>query len=267
VSLRLSGVRYTYAGSSAVVLSEIDLELERGRVVGVVGPNGSGKSTLCLTCVGLAPATIGGELTGRVTIDELDTSERRQYELAQKAGILFQEPETQLSGSAPTVWEEIAFAPRNLGLPLDEVTARVWSTVDALSIADIVDREPDRLSGGQAQLVAMCGVLCLQPAYLVLDEPTSQLDPLGTRLVGDALDRAARSSGTGILIVEHKTDLLARLCDEIVVLDGGRIVDRGGTDRVLADPALQSWGVSAPAPVRLRRAVEDAGLRWDPAWL
>jgi len=266
MTLQLRGVGYRYAGSAERTLRGIDLELEPRRVLGIAGPNAAGKSTLCLVAVGLAPLTIGGTLEGTVTIDGIDTRSARQYEIAQRASILFQEPHTQLSDSAPTVWEEVAFGPRNLSLPLDEVTARTWAAIEALSIADIVDRDPGRLSGGQAQLVALASVLALQPAYLVLDEPTSQLDPEGTRLVGAALVQAAETTGAGILIVEHKTDLLARLCDEVAVLDTGTIVRRGPTRDVLADPELEALGVVAPGPARLRRAVEASGRRWDPAW-
>ena len=267
MSLVIDRASYRYAGAAAPVLHEIGLELEPGRVLGVVGPNGAGKSTLCIVAVGLAPRTIGGELTGRVAIDDLDTTKAPAPQLAQAAGILFQEPNTQLASAAPTVWEEVAFAPRNLALPLDEVVERTWTAIEALGISGIADRDPARLSGGQAQLVALAGVLALQPRYLVLDEPTSQLDPLGTRLVGDALARAAQATGAGILIVEHKTDLLARLCDEIAVVVAGRVVDRAATNKILADDRLSGWGVLAPADLRLRKAVEAAGLEWSASWV
>ena len=266
MSLTFESVGYRYAGSSRAVLDGIDLALEPGRVVGVIGPNGAGKSTLCLAAVGLAPKTIGGDLGGRVMIDGLDTTSASPSNLAQRAGILFQEPHTQLSGSAPTVWEEVAFGPRNLALPLDELVDRTWSAIETLGIEQIVERDPGRLSGGQAQLVALSAVVALRPAYLVLDEPTSQLDPLGTRLVGEALQRVAESTGAGILIVEHKTDLLAHLCDEILVIDQGQIAASGRAPEVLGDAHLESWGVAPPASARLRRAVESAGLEWDEAW-
>jgi energy-coupling factor transport system ATP-binding protein len=266
MTLALRGVSYRYAGTQVPVLRGIDLDLAPGRVLGVCGPNGAGKSTLCLVAVGLAPLTIGGTLEGSVTIDDLETRSATQHAAAQRAGILFQEPSTQLSDASPTVWEEIAFGPRNLSLPFDEVVERTWSAIDALRIADIVERDPGRLSGGQAQLVALASVLALRPAYLVLDEPTSQLDPEGTRLVGDALEDAAQATGAGILVVEHKTDLLAKLCDEIALLDEGAIVRRGAADDVLADPLLEDLGVAPPAAIRLRRAVEASGGRWDPSW-
>jgi energy-coupling factor transporter ATP-binding protein EcfA2 len=266
MALLIEGATYRYAGSGRSVLRGVDLRLERGQVVGVVGPNGAGKSTLGLVAVGLAPGVIGGELSGTVTIDGLATAATPMHQLAQHVGILFQEPETQLSGAAPTVWEEVSFGPRNLALSLAEVVERTWSAIDALGIGELVERDPGRLSGGQAQLVALAGVLALRPAYLVLDEPTSQLDPRGTQLVVDALERTARASDAGILIVEHKTDLLARLCDEVIALADGAVVKRGAAAVLLADPLLPELGVAQPPPIRLRRAVEAAGGTWDDRW-
>jgi energy-coupling factor transporter ATP-binding protein EcfA2 len=266
MSLQLHDVVYRYAGAAEPALRGVSLTLERGQVMGVVGPNGAGKSTLCLVAVGLAPLTIGGSLEGRVTIDELATSESRQHELAMRAGILFQEPEAQLSGSAPTVWEEVAFGPRNLGLTVDEVVERTWRAIDDLAVGHLVERDPGRLSGGQAQLVALAAVLALQPSYLVMDEPTSQLDPEGAALVGAALQRAAERTGAGVLIVEHRTDLLAELCHEVLVLVDGAISATGAAGTMLGDPALEDVGVSPPAATRLRQAAERAGLDWQPEW-
>jgi energy-coupling factor transport system ATP-binding protein len=266
VSLKVEKVDYRYAGAVDSALRGIDLQLEPGRVIGLVGANGAGKSTLCLCAVGLAPNVIGGELKGKVTIDDLVTAGTPMHQLAQHAGILFQESQTQITSGTPTVWEEIAFGPRNLSLGLDEVVERTWSAVHAMRLESIVDRDPGRLSGGQAQLVALAAVLALGPRYLVLDEPTSQLDPLGTRLVGETLAKTARETNVGILIAEHKTDLLAELCDEIVVIDKGRLVSRGTAEEVLRDLGLATWGVAAPADETLRRAVSDAGLAWRDDW-
>jgi len=181
--LTLRGVGYRYAGSSRTAISGLDLELSPGTVTGLVGANDSGKSTLCLVAAGLAPGTIGGELAGQVSIDELDTRTARPCELARRCGILFQEPLSQLSGTAPTVWEEVAFGPRNLALPLAEVIERVEASLDLLGIGDLAERDPTRLSGGQGQLVVLAGVLAMRAHYLVLDEPTSQLDPADRKSV------------------------------------------------------------------------------------
>ena len=260
MTLCLSAATYRYAGARRNALDAVDLELSAGTVLGVVGPNEAGKSTLCLVASGLAPVVVAGQLGGSVTIDGRETIEMRPHELAQRCGILFQNSQAQLSGTAATVFEELAFGPRNLGLPLPTVIERVESSLDALGIAALADRDPSRLSGGQAQLVALAAILALRPDFLILDEPTSQLDPQGTRLVGAALRRLARESRTAILVVEHKTSLLDRLADRVVVLDEGRVVREGPTADVLGDPALLEHGVEPPPRVRVRSALAAAGL-------
>ncbi len=267
MTLTLSAARYRYAGTARDVLDGIDLEVARGRVVGLVGANESGKSTVCLVASGLAPAAIGGRLDGSVTMDGVETRSLRPHELAQRCGVLFQNPTTQLSGTAVTVYEELAFGPRNLGLGIGEIVDRVEWALHLLGIAALAPKDPARLSGGQAQLVALASVLALRPGYLVLDEPTSQLDPHGTRLVGEALARLAGDSGTGILIVEHKTELLAALAADVLVIDRGRMVESGPAGDVLADPRLVELGVEPPPAVRLRRALDAAGLELDPTVL
>ena len=260
-TLRLSGATYRYAGARHDALTEVDLELTAGSVLGVVGPNEAGKSTLCLVAAGLAPVVVGGRLTGSVTIDGRETVGMRPHELAQRCGILFQDPQAQLSGTASTVFEELAFGPCNLGLPLGDVIDRVEASLATLGIAALADRDPARLSGGQAQLVALAAILALRPDFLVLDEPTSQLDPQGTRLVGEALRGLVRESRTAILVVEHKTSLLDQLADRVVVIDHGRIVRAGLSAEVLGDPALVELGVEPLPRVRVRAALAGAGLR------
>lgn len=260
MSLLLAGASYRYAGAARPALVSVDLEVAAGAVVGIVGANESGKTTLCLVAAGLAPVTIGGELTGTVEIDELPSSRQRPHELAQRCGVLFQNPSTQLSGTTASVWEEIGFGPRNLGLSVDETVQRVEEAMRVVGISALAERDPSRLSGGQAQLVALASVLAMHPRYLVLDEPTSQLDPGGTELVGDALADLAQRTGAGVLLVEHKTDLLDRIADRVVVLEGGRVVERGEARALLGDARLAGWGVDPPARARLERAAAEAGV-------
>jgi energy-coupling factor transporter ATP-binding protein EcfA2 len=260
MTLSLSSARYRYAGTARDVLEGVDLDVEPGQVLGLVGANESGKSTACLVASGLAPTAIGGRLDGSVTVDGVETRSLKPHELAQRCGVLFQNPTTQLSGTAVTVFEELAFGPRNLGLDVDEIVDRVEWALDTLGIRALAPKDPARLSGGQAQLVALASVLALRPPYLVLDEPTSQLDPQGTRLVGEALSRLAGDTHTGILIVEHKTELLAVMAHRVAVLDAGRVALCGPAAEVLSDPRLTDLGVEPPASVRLRRALESAGL-------
>jgi energy-coupling factor transport system ATP-binding protein len=261
MTLRVEGVSYRYAGSSTRALDGLDLEVTPGEILGIVGANEAGKSTLVLVASGLAPRTIGGRLEGRVLVDDLDTTTAPQHELAVRCGTLFQSPLSQLSGTTRTVWEEVAFGPRNLGLPLAEVIERVASALDLLRLDALADREPGRLSGGQAQLVALASVLAMRPAYLLLDEPTSELDPQGSRLVGETFVGIARS-GVGLVVIEHKSWLLEGVAERVGILDAGRLVALGSAGEVLADPGLRNLGVEPPPSVRLRAAAKAAGVTW-----
>src|SRR5512141_2590377 len=240
--LKLSLVSYRYAGTNRLSLRDVNLELADGEVVGVVGANEAGKTTLCLVASGLAPRSIGGTLGGSVLIDGHATADRPMHELAALVGICFQNPYTQLSQVADTVFEEVAFGAMNLGLDRLEVIKRVNAALAAIGITELGERDPRRLSGGQMQLVAVAGLLAMRPRHLVLDEPTAQLDPEGKALVAEALKRLA-AAGTGLLITEHDTDLLYGLCSRVVVVDGGKLVETGAASVVLGDPRLDDWGV------------------------
>jgi len=260
--LELRGVGYRYAGYARPVLHGIDLTVADGEIVGLVGANESGKSTVCLVASGLAPGSIGGSLTGTLSIDGKDMAGRPLHEFATRVGIAFQNPATQLSGVTGSVFEEVALGPMNLGLPARETVARAKAALATLGIEHLAEREPRRLSGGQGQLVVIASLLAMRPGQLVLDEPTAQLDPEGTRLVGAAL-RELVATGTALLIAEHKTDLLDALCHRVVALDAGRVALDGPAGAVLADDRLAGWGVAAPGRVRLARAAAARGL--DPA--
>jgi energy-coupling factor transporter ATP-binding protein EcfA2 len=258
--LALQGVRYRYAGATDWALDGIDLEVEAGEVVGITGANDAGKSTLCLVAAGLAPGSIGGKLEGSALIGGTESRELAPHSAAQRCGILFQNAATQLTGTTVTVWEEVAFGPRNLGLDLDAIIERVEWALRLARVEHLAERQPDRLSGGQAQLVALASVLALRPAVLILDEPTSQLDPAGTTLVGETLAGLARDTGTALLVVEHKTDLLARIADRVIVMAAGQVALDGAASVVLADPRLVELGADPPAAIRLRRLAEEAGV-------
>lgn len=256
--LELAGVSYRYPGYAREVLVGIDLAIADGEMVGLVGANDAGKSTLCLVASGLAPASIGGKLTGTLTIDGESMAGRKTHELAERVVIGFQNPNTQRSGIAATVFEEIALGPMNLGLDVPEVVERTREAIGLLGLEAIVERHPTLLSGGQAQLVGIASLLAMRPGHVILDEPTAQLDPAGTRLVGDALRQLA-ARGTSLLLAEHKTDLLDGVCSRVIVIDNGAIVSDGPADAVLANPLLAELGVEPPSRVRLARAIEAGG--------
>ncbi len=257
--LTLDGVSYRYPGSSQPSLRGIDLQLENGEAVGLVGASEAGKSTLCLVASGLAPRSVGGTLGGRLLLDGTDVADEPIHGIVARVGIGFQNPTLQLSQVCETVFEEVAFGASNLGSDRLDVAARTTAALNTLGIEGLAERDPRRLSGGQMQLVAVAGLLAMKPAHLLLDEPVAQLDPEGRRLVGEALRRLA-AEGTALLIAEHDTDLLASVCQRIVVIDRGQLVLVGASADVLRNPRLEGWGVEPPAGVRLQRRLAVAGM-------
>jgi energy-coupling factor transporter ATP-binding protein EcfA2 len=241
--LELRSVGYRYPGYRNPALEGIDLSLGEGEIVGLVGRNGAGKSTLCLVASGLAPASIGGELTGDVLVDGSSTRGVRPHEIAGRVGIVFASPTSQLSGITGTVFEEVALGSVNLGLSLGDTVSRARAAIEALGIGDLAERAPDRLSGGQTQLVAVASMLAMGPRHLVLDEPTAELDPEGRALVREAL-RGLAGSGTAVLIAEHDLDLLAATCSRLVAIDDGRIVFDLPIAEAIRHPRLVKLGVA-----------------------
>lgn len=220
--LELRAVTYRYPGYSRPAIEDIDLAIGDGEIVGLFGPNDAGKSTLCLVAAGMAPGSIGGELDGEVLIDGRSIAKESPHALAGRVGIVFANPESQLSGIAGTVFEEVAFGPANLRLELAETVRRTRAALAAVGIANLAERAPDRLSGGQTQLVAIASMLAMQPRHLVLDEPLAELDPEGGGVVCQAL-RSLAATGTALLIAEHDIDALRALGARLVAVEGGRI--------------------------------------------
>jgi energy-coupling factor transporter ATP-binding protein EcfA2 len=244
--LELRSVGYRYPGYGRPALEGIDLTVDDGEIVGLVGANEAGKSTLCLVASGLAPASIGGALTGEVLVDGVSASGLRAHEVAGRVGIVFASPSNQLSGISGTVFEEVALGPVNLGLPVAATVATTRAALEALDIADLAERRPDQLSGGQSQLVAIASVLAMGPRHLVLDEPTAELDPEGRELVSEAL-RGLAGRGTSVLIAAHDLDLLASVCSRLVAIDGGRLAFDLPIAEGLRDARLLELGVAREA--------------------
>lgn len=260
--ITLEAVTYRYPGAPRPALRGVTLHLAGGEVVGLAGANGAGKSTLCLVAAGLAPRVVGGTLAGRVLMDGVDTADRPIHQLVSEVTAGFQDPATQLSGIAETVYEEVAFGPSNLGVPRAELVERTEEALEALGIEALAARHPTRLSGGQQQLVAIASLLAMRARHLVLDEPTSRLDPHGLRLVADAVARLS-DRGIAVLLAEHRTDLLSAACSRVVVLDAGTVALDAPAAEALADERLVSLGVAEPAAVRLRRLARESGLALD----
>jgi energy-coupling factor transporter ATP-binding protein EcfA2 len=243
--LELENVTYRYPGYARRALEGVDLAIQDGEIVGLTGPNGSGKSTLCLVAAGLAPAVVGGELGGEVRVDGTTLRGLRPHQVAGKTGLVFASAEAQRSRITATVFEEVAFGPVNLGLPVHETVARTRAALAVLGIDALAERHPARLSGGQAQLVAIASMLAMRPRHLVLDEPVAELDAPGRTLVADAL-RAITVAGTGLFVAEHDLELLRALATRVVQLRDGRVEHTGPLAEVLeAGPATRR---AAPPP-------------------
>lgn len=240
--ITLKDVTYAYPDEERNVLEGIDLHVAEGSITGIVGASGAGKSTLGKILSGFIPHIDGGELSGTVSVGGIDPAKVDLAQAVRHIGLVIQSPFNQISGAKFTVREELAFGLENLGTPREEMVERVAAMADLLGITHLLDRSPYELSGGQQQLVAIASVIIMRTPLLVMDEPTSQLDPSGTRMVFDVLSNL-RNNGITVVIIEHKMELLREHCDHIHVLADRRLVRSGPSREVLSDPMLDDWGL------------------------
>ncbi|HDO42341.1 MAG TPA: ABC transporter ATP-binding protein, partial [Candidatus Bathyarchaeota archaeon] len=206
--IEAKGLTYTYPFAEKPAFKNIDLKIEKGEFILLTGPSGCGKTTLCRCLNGLIPHFYGGKLEGELTVAGLKTTEHAIYEIARHVGLVFQNPENQLF--ALTVEKDVAFGLENLGVPRDEIRRRVDWALKITGIYELKDRAPFELSGGQQQRVAIASVLAMQPEIIVLDEPTSSLDPLSAKNILDVIHRLNKDLGITIILVEHRLDLASR---------------------------------------------------------
>jgi energy-coupling factor transporter ATP-binding protein EcfA2 len=265
--LALERVSFWYPATDAPALADVSLEVRGGEVVALVGAVGAGASTLLLVAGDLAPRVVGGRLDGRVDFRGTGNGVG-----AGGRGIVLPTPWTQLSGMAFTVWDEVAFGPANLGWPRAEIARQVDRAVARLEITHLVDRDPGTLSGGELQRVILAGILAMDPALLLLDDPATELDPEGARLLW-RLVRALAEDGKAVLVATGDLDALPHVADRVVWLAGGRVRRMDGP-ALLGDEALCAAGLGAtvaavwraaglPAPFPL--TVADAVRRWGKA--
>jgi len=256
--LELEQVTYTYPGAPAPALDGVSLRIEPGQLVVVAGASGSGKSTLLGVASGLVPHFHGGRLAGRATVGGLDTREHGPGELARVTGTLFQDPETQVVMGTPRA--ELGFPLENQGQAPAAVVLAVEETALALGIAHLLDRRTDELSGGELQRVALGAALAGRPPLVVLDEPTSQLDPVaGDELIG-LLRRCNEDSDTAIVLAEHRLERCLMAADRVIALDNGRVVCDAAPEEFLQWAAAAAPGLQTPGA----RLLVGAGLRPVP---
>lgn len=271
--IAIENLTYRYPHTTQPALRDLTLQVEEGEFVALIGANGAGKSTLCYAITSFVPHFFRGEMTGQVKIAGLDTREQPLEEMMATVGLVFQNPANQISGAKFTVFEEIAFGLENLGVPRAEMKARVEAIMAHTGITALADRSPYALSGGQQQRVALASILVMEPKVLVLDEPTSQLDPIGSREVFETI-RAMSKAGMTVIMAEHKLEWVATFADRVVALADGQIVLNGSPAAVLTSPLLvdhhigqtryttvarrlqtkQQWPATQPLPVTIDEA-------------
>lgn len=241
--IEINHLTYFYPGQDKAALRDIDLKIPGGQFCGIVGANGAGKSTLCYALTGFVPHFFHGTVQGEVVLGGRDVATSNLGELASEVGLIFQNPFNQISGARFTVREEIAFGLENLGLARKTIERRVSETMELIGLGDLAERSPFALSGGQQQRVAIASILAMQPKLLILDEPTSQLDPQGTQDVFRILDKLAGRIGTTVILVEQKLEFLADFVDRVIVLSRGRVVLDGNPESILVDRKIKEYGV------------------------
>jgi energy-coupling factor transport system ATP-binding protein len=257
--VNLQDVTYKYPLTDSPALQNINLQVKEGEFVAVVGPNGAGKSTLCYTLAGFVPHFFKGELTGTVEVLGKESHNSTLSEWVLNVGLAFQNPFNQISGAKYTVFEELAFGLENIGIPRDEMKARVIDAMKLTGINDLAERSPYSLSGGQQQRVALTSILVMQPKVLVLDEPTSQMDPIGTREVFGVVRRMAER-GMTVVLVEHKVEWIAQFADRVIALKDGQIFLDGTPAEVLTSPLLQENGFGISRYTSVARQAKEMGL-------
>ena len=251
---------FNYAGAKKPAIQGVNLSISEDEFILLTGPSGCGKTSLCRCLNGLVPNFYQGEWTGELMVDGLDVTTQPTSELSRRVGYVFQNPENQLF--ALTVEKDIAFGPENLGFSRDEIRERVDVAMKITGTSALKELAPYELSGGQQQRVALAGVLAMKPSVIVLDEPTSFLDPHTAEEVMRAADDLRRELGLTIVVVEHRLDLVARYAERIVVMDGGKIVADGNLGQVLDEQfdMLEGLGVGVPRVSLLWSMLRRDGL-------
>ncbi|MHB1650951.1 MAG: energy-coupling factor ABC transporter ATP-binding protein [Desulfitobacteriaceae bacterium] len=261
-AITVENLNFSYSCEGISILKNISFSLEYGEVLGIMGPTGAGKTTLAMCLNSLIPQVIPGEISGKIRVDGKDVFQHEVSEMSVSVGFVFQEPENQLSQMS--VEEEVAFGIGNLGVPREEMIGRITESLATVGLAGFEKRNPLALSGGQQQRLAIASVLAMRPPIMILDEPTSMLDPIGKNEVFDVLRQLKANNITGI-IIDHEVERLATYCDKIMVIYDGEIKMFGAPREVLLNlKQLHAMKLKAPQVTELtERLRKEAGFKLD----
>ena len=255
VIVEAKDLTYTYPNAEKPALDDVSFEIQKGEFVILTGPSGCGKTSLCRCLNGLIPHFYQGELKGKIVVNGLNVVDHPIHELAMCVGLVFQNPENQLF--ALSVEKDVAFGLENLGIPRKEMRERVNWAMETAGIMDLAERAPHELSGGQQQRVAIASIMAMNPEILVLDEPTSFLDPVGAKKIFGVISELNESLDVTVILIEHRLDLVARYANHVVVMDAGKIILDGEPREVLNSEKTRMLGVGIPKATRLYQLLEE----------
>lgn len=256
--ISIRDLSFTYAQGTRPAISDISLDIRRGEYVALVGLNGAGKTTLGLCLNGIIPHMLMGELTGTVRVGGLDPMTLPVREVARVVGMVFDNPEFQMS--QVTAAEEVALGLENLGVPYEEMVPRIAAALNLVGLAGYEERSPMGLSGGQQQRLAIAATLAMRPQVLFMDEPTSNLDPLGKEEIFEIARRLNRDGEMTVIVAEHEVEMLAEYADRIIVLAEGRIALQGTPAEVFGRvERMAELGLRVPQVTEFARALAGHG--------
>ena len=259
--INIENFTFYYGDSEKPALKNINLQIKDGEFILITGPSGGGKSSLCRCFNGLIPHFYGGRVTGNVAVQGTDVISHSTKELATKVGMIFQDPENQLV--AMDVEREIAFGLENLAFPKMLIAKRLEESLDTLGISALRHRQVHELSGGEKQKVAIASVLALHPGILVLDEPTSELDPKSAEEVLSVVERLNDELGLTVILIEHRLDRVAQHVDRLIMMSHGEVVADGDPRQVLSSKKPVEIGVGVPPITKLVQGMRERGINID----
>jgi len=255
--VRAENYSFRYSESKKWAVKNFDLSVRSGEIIVLAGPSGCGKSTLLRSVNGLIPHMYAGQTEGSMSVDGHVVADTSMSVLAQEVGLLFQNPENQIFMFS--VERDVAFGLENLGVPRGEMRERVDRAMRLMGVTELAGRAPHELSDGQKQRVALAGVVAMNPKLIILDEPTSLLDPKTALELVNQLERLRRENGTTLVVVEHRLDLLVTVADRIVVMNEGTKALDGAPRDVLFGDLAGGYGISVPAITRVQKLLARDG--------